>query len=136
VQNSKHRTIQLSSQKGQSLTEFAIALPILILLLFSVIQFGIIFNNYVTLTDATRAGARKGAVSRQIGPAAANAATIQAVRTSASDLNQADLNVTVTSDFTAGSDVTVTATYPYKLNLIGIPVKTGWLSSTTEERVE
>jgi len=136
VQNSKHRTIQLSSQKGQSLTEFAIALPILILLLFSVIQFGIIFNNYVTLTDATRAGARKGAVSRQIGLAAATAATIQAVRTSASDLNQTDLNVTVTSDFTAGSDVTVTATYPYKLNLIGIPVKTGWLTSTTEERVE
>jgi len=134
VQNSKHRKIELSSQKGQSLTEFAIALPILILLLFSVIQFGIIFNNYVTLTDATRAGARKAAVSRQL--ANPSAATIQAVRDSASDLNQTDLNVTVTSDFTAGSDVTVTATYPYSLKLIGLPIKSGWLSSTTEERVE
>jgi len=134
VKNSKHRKIELSSQKGQSLTEFAIALPILILLLFSVIQFGIIFNNYVTLTDATRAGARKAAVSRQL--ANPSAATIQAVRDSASDLNQTDLNVTVTSDFTAGSDVTVTATYPYSLKLIGLPIKSGWLSSTTEERVE
>ena len=134
MQNSKHRKIELSSQKGQSLTEFAIALPILILLLFSVIQFGIIFNNYVTLTDATRAGARKAAVSRQL--ANPSAATIQAVRDSASDLNQTDLNVTVTSDFTAGSDVTVTATYPYSLKLIGLPIKSGWLSSTTEERVE
>jgi len=134
VQNSKHRKIELSSQKGQSLTEFAIALPILILLLFSVIQFGIIFNNYVTLTDATRAGARKAAVSRQL--ANPSAATIQAVRDSASDLNQTDLNVTVTSDFTAGSDVTVTATYPYSLKLIGLPIKSGWLSSSTEERVE
>ncbi len=136
MKNKQHRTIQLSSQKGQSLTEFALALPILILLLFAVIQFGIIFNNYVTLTDATRAGARKGAVSRQLGAVAANNAVVQAVRTSASDLKQSDLNVTVTSDFTAGSDVTVTATYPYNLNLIGLPVKSGWLSSTTEERVE
>jgi len=134
VQNSKHRKIELSSQKGQSLTEFAIALPILILLLFSVIQFGIIFNNYVTLTDATRAGARKAAVSRQL--ANPSAATIQAVRDSASDLKQTDLNVTVTSAFTAGSDVTVTATYPYSLKLIGLPIKSGLLSSTTEERVE
>ncbi|HXZ57720.1 MAG TPA: TadE/TadG family type IV pilus assembly protein [Gaiellaceae bacterium] len=134
MQNSKHRKIELSSQKGQSLTEFAIALPILILLLFSVIQFGIIFNNYVTLTDATRAGARKAAVSRQL--ANPSAATIQAVRDSASDLKQTDLNVTVTSAFTAGSDVTVTATYPYSLKLIGLPIKSGLLSSTTEERVE
>jgi len=134
VQNSKHRKIELSSQKGQSLTEFAIALPILILLLFSVIQFGIIFNNYVTLTDATRAGARKAAVSRQL--ANPSAATIQAVRDSASDLKQTDLNVTVTSAFAAGSDVTVTATYPYSLKLIGLPIKSGLLSSTTEERVE
>ena len=136
MQNSKHRKIELSSQKGQSLTEFAIALPILILLLFSVIQFGIIFNNYVTLTDATRAGARKAAVSRQLGAAAANIAAVQAVRTSASDLKQTDLSVTVTSAFTAGSDVTVTATYPYSLKLIGLPIKSGLLSSTTEERVE
>ena len=52
-------------RQGQSLTEFALALPILALLLFAVIQFGVAFNNYVTLTDATRAGARKAAVGRQ-----------------------------------------------------------------------
>ena len=51
-----------SIRAGQSLTEFALALPILALLLFAVIQFGIAFNNYVTLTDATRAGARKAAL--------------------------------------------------------------------------
>jgi len=61
VKNRRSRTIQVTSERGQSLTEFALALPILALLLFAVIQFGIVFNNYVTLTDATRAGARKGA---------------------------------------------------------------------------
>ena len=48
------------------MTEFALILPLLVVLLFGIIQFGIIFNNYVTLTDAVRAGAREAAVSRQI----------------------------------------------------------------------
>ena len=45
------------------MAEFALVLPILAFLLFAVIQFGIAFNNYITLTDATRAGARKAAAS-------------------------------------------------------------------------
>ena len=34
--------------------------------LFGVIQFGVVFNNYITLTDAVRVGARKGAVGRHL----------------------------------------------------------------------
>jgi hypothetical protein len=43
------RKIDCKSEQGQSLTEFALALPVLALLLFAVIQFGIAFNNYITL---------------------------------------------------------------------------------------
>jgi Flp pilus assembly protein TadG len=129
-----NRRIQLRSQQGQSLTEFALALPILVLLLFAVIQFGITFNNYVTLTDATRAGARKGAVGRQLSNP--QSAVIQAVRNSATDLNQSNLNITVTSTWQPGADVAVTATYPYSIKLLGLPLKSGRLSSTTTERVE
>jgi Flp pilus assembly protein TadG len=134
VNRTNRRTIDLRSQKGQSLTEFALALPILVLLLFAVIQFGIVFNNYETLTDATRAGARKAAVGRQL-PNPQNA-VISAVRSSATDLNQSDLSITVTSTWQPGADVTVTATYPYSIRLLGLPVKSGRLSSTTTERVE
>jgi Flp pilus assembly protein TadG len=134
VKNTNRRQIKLSDQKGQSVTEFALALPILALLLFAVIQFGITFNNYVTLTDATRAGARKAAVSReQSNP---SALTTTAVRSSAANLTQTKLNVTVTSTWQPGADVTVTATYPYKIKLLGIPLKQGNLTSTTTERVE
>jgi hypothetical protein len=45
-------------------------------------------------------------------------------------------NVTVTSTWQPASDVTVTATYPYQISLLGIVVKSGDLSSTTTERVE
>jgi len=134
VTNPNRRKIDLRSDHGQSLTEFALALPILALLLFAVIQFGIVFNNYVTLTDATRAGARKAAVGRQL-PNPQNA-TITAVRNSATDLKQGDLSVSVTSTWQAGADVAVTATYPYSISLLGLVVKSGNLSSTTTERVE
>ena len=52
------------SERGQTMVEFALAMPVLCLVLFGIIQFGVLFNDYLSLTDATRVGARKGAVSR------------------------------------------------------------------------
>jgi Flp pilus assembly protein TadG len=116
------------------MTEFALVLPILALVLFAVIQFGIVFNNYVTLTDATRAGARKGAVAGSLSDPVGSCT--QAVRNSATDLNGGSLKVSCSSSWQPGTDVTVTATYPYSISLLGIVVKSGQLSSTTTERVE
>jgi Flp pilus assembly protein TadG len=116
------------------MAEFALVLPILAFLLFAVIQFGIVFNNYITLTDATRAGARKAAVSRR-DPNPRNTC-IAAIRTSARNLTQSDLNPDCASTWQPGEDVTVTATYPYSISLLGIFRKSGRLTSTTTERVE
>ncbi|HYZ18965.1 MAG TPA: TadE family protein [Gaiellaceae bacterium] len=118
------------------MTEFALVLPILALLLFGVIQFGIVFNNYITLTDAVRAGARKGAVGRHLQNP--NGAVVQTVRNAATDLRQSDLvvNVNANPGWTANAEVTVNATYPYRISLLGLVVKSGRLSSTTKERVE
>jgi Flp pilus assembly protein TadG len=128
------KKISLKNQQGQSVTEFALVLPILAFLLFSVIQFGIVFNNWVQLTDATRAGARKAAVSRRL-PNPRNAC-IDAIRNSATNLNASDLVPGCESTWEPGADVTVTATYPYSISLFGIIKKSGRLSSTTTERVE
>jgi Flp pilus assembly protein TadG len=128
------RKIDCRSEQGQALTEFALALPLLALLLFAVIQFGIAFNNYVTLTDATRAGARKAAVARQLSNPVSACQT--AVISSASDLDSSTLTASCSSTWQPGANVTVTATYPYKISLLGLVVKTGRLSSTTTERVE
>ena len=117
------------------MTEFALVLPVLALILFAVIQFGIVFNNYITLTDATRAGARKAAVSRQ--DANRNSDVVSAVRSSASDLTPSKLSVPPpSSTWNSGDDVTVTASYPYSISLLGLVVKSGRISSTTTERVE
>ena len=122
------------NETGQTMAEFAIILPVLCVLLFGIIQIGIVFNNYVTLTDAVRAGARTAAVSRSGGNP--TGATTSAVRSSASDLNQTNLGVSVSSAWTAGTPVTVTATYPYSINLLGWVVAAGKLTSKTTERVE
>jgi Flp pilus assembly protein TadG len=126
--------IRFRNERGQTATEFALVLPILAVLLFGVIQFGIVFNNYVTLTDSVRAGARKGAVGRFSTDPVGDVQT--AVKNSASGLDQSQINITVTSTWAPSSDVTVTATYPYSISLLGWVVKSGRLSSTTTERVE
>lgn len=46
---------------GQSLVEFALFVPILILLLAGAVDLGNGFQTWITLTNATREGARKGA---------------------------------------------------------------------------
>lgn len=116
------------------MTEFALVLPLMLLLLFGVIQFGIAFNNYLALTDAVRVGARKAAVSRHLPDPVE--ATVAKVQQASADLNLADLQVSVSSSWEPGQDVSVTASYPYSVNLLGVVVKAGRLTSTTTERVE
>ena len=51
---------------GQAYVEFALILPVLLLVVMGIIQFGTAFKDYIALTDAVRVGARQGAVSRSI----------------------------------------------------------------------
>jgi Flp pilus assembly protein TadG len=129
-----NRRAAFRSERGQSMTEFALVLPLLVVLLFGIIQFGITFNNYISLTDAVRAGARKAAVSRhQEDPVAV---TIDQVRRAATDLDAPDLTVDVQSSWDAGDEVKVSASYPYSIKLLGVTIKEGRMTSTTTERVE
>ena len=130
------KQIRFRSQNGQAMTEFAIVAPILLLILMGIMQLGVVYNNWVTLTDAARAGARKAAVCRSgCSPDATTAAT-NAVKNSAANLNQANLGVTVTSTWAQGADATVTATYPWAINVMGVVVASGTMTATTTERVE
>ncbi len=127
--------IEIRSERGQTMTEFAIVLPMLAMLLFAIIQFGILYNNYVTVTDAARAGARKAAVSRHTDPNDG----CDTARTSAATLDQAQLSCSVSVAGPLdrpGADVTVHVTYPYSIELLGVAVKSGTLVARTTERME
>src|SRR5438093_514335 len=123
---------QIRDEKGQTMAEFAVVLPILVVLLFGIVQFGILFNNYVMLTDAARAGERAAAVPRNDSDPIGTATS--AVRASANDLTQSNLNVQVSSTWAPGTNVTVTATYPYSIKLLGWVVTSGDLTTKTTER--
>lgn len=134
------RRIGHRSERGQAMVELALVLPVLGVLLFGIVQFGLTFNNYLTLTDAVRAGARQAAVSRYVSDPVA--ATTNKVLAAADGLSRPPLTVTVTAPdgspatWAPGTDVKVTATYPYSINVLGMVVASGSLSSSTTERVE
>jgi len=50
------------SERGQSLVEFALVFTPLMLLLLAIVQFGFIFNTYVTVTNAAREAARTATI--------------------------------------------------------------------------
>ena len=52
------------ADEGQSLVEFALTLPLLLLVVTGLMTFGIAMNNYLLLTDATNIGARSLAIAR------------------------------------------------------------------------
>jgi Flp pilus assembly protein TadG len=127
---------QIKNERGQTMTEFAFVLPILLVLLFGIVQFGIIFNNYVTVTDAARTASRKGAVSRnESDPKGTCEAAGYAAGTGLKNPGT-DFILTCSSSWQPGSDVTVTASYPYDISLLGWVVASGRLNTTMKERVE
>jgi len=95
---------------GQSLVEFALVLPIFLLVLFAIVDFGMGFHAWITITNSAREGARLGAVR-------ATAPDIeQRVRDTADTLDQDDLVVTVTNaEGDPGESVVVNVSYGYTL---------------------
>ena len=52
----------IHSQKGAAMVEFAIVLPVLLLIVFGIIEFSLALYNKAVITNASREGARMGIV--------------------------------------------------------------------------
>ncbi len=116
-------------------------LPVLLLVVTGITAFGITFNNYIILTEATAVGARQLTVSR--GQTLDPCATFSgAVLAAAPLLKQANLAFSITlngntysgttcsgtatngapSNMILGTNAVVTVTYPYSLNVYGLKI--------------
>ncbi len=62
VSNKFKNQKKLALSIGATAVELALVLPVLIMVLFGIFQFGIAFNNWIALTHAAREGARLAAV--------------------------------------------------------------------------
>ena len=140
--HSKERRILgycVGDESGQSMVELALTLPALLLVVTGLMAFGVTFNNYMILTDATAVGARQLTVSR--GQTTDPCQTLaNAVYAAAPLLKQASLVFKVTlngtvytgttcsgsatsgapSNMVLGTNAVVTVTYPYTLNMYGL----------------
>jgi Flp pilus assembly protein TadG len=106
--------------RGAAAVEFALVLPILVIILFGVIEFGGVYNAQLMLTGAAREGAREMAIA---GVAAeAEAVALDA----AAGIAPADLDVDFSSaTCAAGTDITVTVSYdrPFLTGLFGASIE-------------
>lgn len=104
----------LKNQKGQALVEFAIVLPILLMLVMGIIQFGMMLNSYLAIENASREGARAGIVG------SADTEIESLIIASSPSLDPAYLTVSLTpseANRRSGDTLTVTVTYNYKFTI-------------------
>jgi hypothetical protein len=129
----KERRFRLfKSEKGASAVEFAIILPILVMIVFGIFEFGIAYNNWIALTHAAREGARLAAVDQY---------DEQRVRDSAPSVKIQSIDVNLDPDGNGysfiGEPLSVTVTG--KVLNIEIPFVGSWpiqLRSTATMRIE
>jgi len=120
------------------MVEFAFIVPIICLVLFGIVQFGLTFHHYLQVTDAARVGARAAAVNRTSDwCGAAKSAVLASVGSSMrSTLSEPGRIACSASSVAIGQPFTITVNYPFDIDVIGRVVKTGDLSSQATERFE
>jgi Flp pilus assembly protein TadG len=125
---------RLRREDGQAFVEFAIVLPLLVLLVFGIAQFGLAFRNYLAITDTARVAARAAAVKRTSNPCAAATTSIQN-NVSAGQWAQISSRITCTAGPNVGDQVKITIEYPYTIGLPGVSAS-GDLTASATERME
>ena len=65
--------------RGQGIVEFALILPVLILMLLITLDFGRLFMSYITLTNTTRVAANYGSVNPGMFTGTPNTTTYNAI---------------------------------------------------------
>lgn len=92
---------------GAALVEFAMILPILVLLVFGVIEFGRAYHAKSTMAHAARQGVRAAALD--------SGDPVAATEQASSNLDPSQLTVAIDPDpCSAGDPVTVTVTYDHE----------------------
>jgi Flp pilus assembly protein TadG len=130
------------NEDGQAVVEFAVLATVLCTLLVAIFEVGGLLSDYLEVTEASRVAARTAATygasdvekadTRRVATEQAEAAVVE----SAGDDVEVTMETPPLTSWTAGNPVKATTRKPYTLRLIGVPVKSGWLSSSTTMRIE
>jgi Flp pilus assembly protein TadG len=114
----KTQRLRSNNQKGAGLVEFAVLAPLLVVLLFSLVEFGLSLYSKEVLTNASREGARYGVVYCSPRKTTAQIKTqVQDYLTKSGFTDTASINVTGAQG-SSGSALTVYVTYPYTFQVL------------------
>jgi Flp pilus assembly protein TadG len=108
---------RVRDDRGAAAVEFALLLPLLLLLVFGIIDFGRAINAQITITQAAREGARVLALPGGTAPTSGGLLAYQA-RAQAAAIGLSGVSVTATATCpvggaTAGDDAKVQVTYQF-----------------------
>ena len=137
-----------ADRNGATLVEFAIGVPVLMLIGVGLMKFGLAMSQYIMLTSAASTGATALALAR--GSASPYTTTTTAITNAAPSLTAGSITTTVTVNgtscttntacaalLTAGATARVTATYPCDLSVLGRNFKTNCtLSAQSAQMVQ
>ncbi|WP_442959772.1 TadE/TadG family type IV pilus assembly protein [Pseudarthrobacter sp.] len=96
------------SERGAAAVEFAILLPVLLMLVLGTIEFGRAYNAQITLTNAARDGVRVMAIAND--PTGAKTAAQNAAASVSTTIPTSDITLT-TNTCSTGNQVTLTIKY-------------------------
>lgn len=117
--------MEITEQRGVAAIEFAIVLPLLVLLLFGIIEFSVLLYDKAVITNASREGARAGIVFVDQNPCGpSDAEIINVIQSYCSNylitFGAATTPTTTIarSGCTVGDSLTVTVRYQYNFLII------------------
>jgi Flp pilus assembly protein TadG len=135
-------TARTRDEEGQSLVEMAICLPILLVLLVGIIQFGTWFWTGTNLSSATREAGLLLAASKN-DPNAEQDVENRLAANLDSEIDPTKLSYSFsphpaasTPLWSSGETVTMTVSYPDQLNLMGVPLGGSAITSTAQVRMQ
>jgi Flp pilus assembly protein TadG len=131
---------RLRGERGQSAVEMALFIPILLTVLYVVIQFGQVYLQYQEVTAATSEGARRASTMAGVTDPGRTSTIVSTVRSGTSvgqtaAFDSSGLSVAVSSSWTPGSTVTVTSSYPASVTILGVTLFSGYLTTKRTTRV-
>ena len=110
----------LRCSRGQSLVEFSLILPILMILVFGILDFGLGLRSYISLSNAVREGARYASVGNPVGIESDCDGTTNdtvygriCVATGGLNVTELDPDVSFPQGVAPGNSVVVSADYTY-----------------------
>jgi Flp pilus assembly protein TadG len=120
----------LGEERGQAMVEFAIVLPIMLLVFFAITSLSQIWDQQTSLNDAVRAETRQAVVCRFTTSPTPQQMFSNTVGTRLPGVAVPD-PAYAGGSCQPGVQVTVTGTYPWTIQILGITFGSGNLSTTS-----